>query len=151
KPPSLRARLAFSIGLVLVTLGVLDGAARALGAGDPGAFGGSRLQYQQIYPPLFRLASGPRGERWRPRDPRLVDRSYSKTAPPERVLVFGESAVAGLGMSENASFSRALERDLRALGSPAEVVNCGIVALDSRQVRLCVDECVKRQRPEWVV
>ncbi|MBI3725531.1 hypothetical protein HY251_16495 [bacterium] len=150
KGPSLRARLAFSVGLVVAVLASLEALARIAGAGDPTAFGGSRLQYQQIYPPLFRVDER-RPDRARPRDPRLVDRSFSLRAPPGRVFVFGESAAFGLGLSENASFSRALERDLRALGSPLEVVNVGIVALDSRQVRFCVEECAKAYRPEWVV
>jgi lysophospholipase L1-like esterase len=143
-----KAKLAFSLFLVVFVFGSLEIVARALGAGDPEAFGGSRLLYQHIYPPLF--VETPKGV-WRPRDPRLVDRPIPRQAPPERVFVFGESAVAGLGMSENASFSRALERHLRKAGNATAVANVGIVALDSRQVHACVKDCCARQKPEWVV
>jgi hypothetical protein len=55
-----------------------------------------------------------------------------------RIFTFGESAVAGLGTSENGSFPRALERRLNApsRGSRTKpsVVNLGIVALSSRQI-----------------
>lgn len=146
KGPSTRAKLVFSFGLAAFFFGVLEAGARSVGAGDPMAFGGSRLLYQHIYPPLF--VETPKGV-WRPRDPRLVDRPTPKTGT--RVFVFGESAVAGLGMSENASFSRALERHLHRAGDKTTVTNVGIVALDSRQVQTCLKDCCKNQKPEVVV
>jgi lysophospholipase L1-like esterase len=157
KGPSTRAKLVFSFGLAFFFFAVLEIGARAVGAGDPMAFGGSRLLYQHIYPPLFveKLTLSPPLQTetpravWRPRDPRLVDRSTPKTGT--RVFVFGESAVAGLGMSENASFSRALERHLRRAGDKTTVTNVGIVALDSRQVQTCLKDCCKNQKPEVVV
>ncbi|MEZ0227429.1 MAG: SGNH/GDSL hydrolase family protein, partial [Planctomycetota bacterium] len=148
KGPSTKAKLAFSLIFVLIFFGSLELGARLIGAGDPDQFGGSRLKYQHIYPPLF--VETQKGT-WRPRDPRLVDRPIPRQAPPHRVFVFGESAVAGLGMSENASFARALERHLRRAGDDTVVANVGIVALDARQVFTCVKDCVKRQKPEVVV
>lgn len=146
--PSTKAKAVFSFILIVLVFGTLELGARIAGAGDPMQFGGSRLAYQHIYPPLFvETAKGV----WRPRDPRLVDRAIPKAQPPVRVFCFGESAVAGLGMCENASFSRALERHLRKAGDDTVVANVGIVALDSRQVQTCVKDCVKHQKPEVVV
>jgi lysophospholipase L1-like esterase len=146
--PSTQAKAVFSLFLVVFVFGTAELAARVVGAGDPEAFGGSRLLYQHIYPPLY--VETPKGA-WRPRDPRLVDRPIPKAAPPRRIFVFGESAVAGLGMSENASFSRALERQLRHLGDSSVVANVGIVALDSRQVHTCVKDCCEHVKPDVVV
>jgi lysophospholipase L1-like esterase len=137
------------LGAVLAIFAALELGVRAVGGGDPMAFGGSKLLYQQIYPPLFVPGSKP--DTLRPRDPRLVDRSFSEKSPPERVFVFGESAVRGLGMSENASFSRALERQLRNVGRPDQVVNVGVVALDSRQIIACVKDVTRTCKPDWVV
>src|SRR5437763_6558765 len=103
--PGTAARLGCSVLLVAGIFGALELGCRIVGAGDPMAFGGSRLLYQQIYPPLFVANAKGKIE---PRDPRLVDRSFAPAGPPGRVFVFGESAVRGLGMSENASFARAL-------------------------------------------
>jgi lysophospholipase L1-like esterase len=134
-----------------VVLSVLELAARIAGAGDPNAFGGSRLPYQRIYPPLYRRVPAPPVDRWRPRDPRLVDRSLPVSAPNGRVFVFGESAVAALGMSENESFPRALERQLVRAGRAMPVANVGLVAIDSRQVLTCVKDVCQNQHPEVVV
>lgn len=147
-PPSTAARLAIQLGAIAVLFLLLELVVRVLGAGDPMAFGGSKLQYQQIYPPLFEAAGKP--GRMHPRDPRLVDRSFSVSAPPQRIFVYGESAVRGLGMSENTSFARALERQLRSAGSDAQVVNVGVVALDSRQIIACVKDTASL-KPDWVV
>src|SRR5581483_1547659 len=132
RKPSNAFKLAFAVGFGVVLLGSLELAARALGWGDPLKFGGSILPYQQVYPPLFEAVNDPARPRFRSRDPRLVDRSFP--AQGERIFVLGESAVIGLGYAENNSFARALERDLHKAGSKASVVNCGIVALDSRQM-----------------
>src|SRR5581483_1732244 len=70
--------------------------------------------------------------RFRPTDDRMVDRSFPRRGP--RLFVLGESAVLGLGFSENASFPRALERRLRAAGSSLPVVNLGVPQIASRQV-----------------
>jgi lysophospholipase L1-like esterase len=149
--PSTAVKAGCSTALVFIIFALLELVARIAGGGDPNAFGGSKLQYQQIYPPLLRLVKDEKGTRFRPRDPRLVDRPTPEKAPPDRVFCFGESAVAGLGMAENASFSRALERDLRKLGEKTTVTNVGIVALDSRQVQKCVEDCCAHQKPEVVV
>ncbi len=159
KGPSATAKLVFSLGFVAFIFGALELVARVAGIADPFAFGGSRLAYQQIYPPLLRRVKDDKGERFRARDPRLVDRAYPVSSPAgankgARIYCFGESAVAGLGMSENAAFARALERHLRKLGgdhAQDSVANVGIVALDSRQVLKCVQDVCAHQKPDWVV
>ncbi len=143
----LRQRLVFGGLAFALVLGTLEVTARASGFGDPERFGGSRLKYQQVFPPLFVPAADGRG--YRPRDPRLVDRSFPRgDARPLRVFVFGGSAVAGLGYSENASFSRALERRLRARVAESYVVNVGVVALSSRQIRRMVDDVARLREGE---
>lgn len=142
-------KLALSLGTASLVVGLLEGGARLAGFGEPGRFGGSILPYQQVFSPLFVEIPGATPPRARPRDPRLVDRSFPLSGTP-RVFVLGESAVIGLGGAENDTFARALERDLRAAGLPHSVVNCGIVALDSRQI-LTIARDVTRFRPEVVV
>jgi lysophospholipase L1-like esterase len=137
--PSRSRKLALAAAVVLFFVLVLEGGARVLGLGDPEAFGGSRLWYQQVFPPLLKATD----DGYRPRDPRLADRRVPRDGT--RVFVFGESAVAGLGMSENGSFPRALERRLRARSQNTTVVNLGIVALSARQVA-CVERDVARLR-----
>lgn len=139
----------FSAVTVVSLLGLVEIVVRLGGLYDPEYFGGTRLRYQMIFAPLFRPA-GDVG--YRPRDPRLVDRAFPRgegERAPTRVFVFGESAVAGLGMSENGSFSRALERRLAARpGLDTSVINCGIVALSSRQVRRVVRDVSDLLRAE---
>jgi lysophospholipase L1-like esterase len=143
--PSAAKRLAFSLVAVAIFLGLLEAVARIARLGDPEAFGGSRLRYTQVYPPLFRPTQD--GSGYRPRDPRLPDRFVPRGPDVARVFVFGESAVAGLGYSENASFSRALERRLRARGPGATVVNCGFIGFNSRQIlRVVRDVATLRAR-----
>ncbi|HEX4923708.1 MAG TPA: hypothetical protein VFV50_06465 [Bdellovibrionales bacterium] len=128
------------IVLTISTLAVfaaLELLSRALGLDDLERFGGSSLKYQLLSPPLLRPV--PNG--YRPRDPRLADRHIPAAAPGHaRVFVFGESAVAGLGMSENVSFPRAAERMLRTSGRAVSVVNMGLVALSSRQIARAVHD-----------
>jgi lysophospholipase L1-like esterase len=145
-------KLAFSLGSIVFALGVLELGARLAGVGgDRLKFGGSLLPYQQVYPPLFEAVNDAKRPRFRSRDPRLVDRSFPATRPPERVFVLGESAVIALGFAENESFARALERDLRKAGSQATVVNCGIVALDSRQMLAIARDVCAHDKPDVIV
>ena len=133
-----------SLALALLLLAGLEGGLRAAGIGDP-APGGSRLRYQQLDLPILRPRARPDGTLMLATcDPRLPYQAVLREKPAGglRVLVFGESAVAGLGLSPNATFARGLEEMLgRALpGRPVEVLNLGIVALASRQIRELVAE-----------
>jgi hypothetical protein len=122
--------------------------ARACGFGDPDAFGGSRLKAQWIFPPIFRTTADRSG--YRPTDVRLVDRFFPRAdGRTQRIFVFGESAVAGLGFSENASFPRALERRIRTAGGvDAVVVNCGISQISARQVHFVERQVLELRRRE---
>ena len=93
-PPGPLKELAFVLAMTAALLLAAELAVRALGFHDPEAFGGSRLRYQQIFAPLFLPTKDGRG--YRPRDPRLADRSFPRAqAGALRVFVFGESAGAG--------------------------------------------------------
>ena len=70
-----------------------------------------------------------------------------------RIFTFGASATAGLGYSPNVTFTRYLERMLQKAHPdvPFEVVNLGIVALSSQQVRLLVTDVCAHDDPDIVI
>lgn len=127
-------KLAFAGVFLAVLFLVAEGLVRTAGLGDPDALGGSPLEAQWVFPPLFRPTQD--GSGYRPLDARLVDRLIPRAkAGAKRIFVFGESAVQGCGWSENGSFARALERRLDCMGpSGVTVVNCGVRAISARQV-----------------
>jgi lysophospholipase L1-like esterase len=145
-----------SVVFTLLLLGVLEIGLRVAGVGGPDASRTSRLKYQQIYLPV--LAPGQRAdgsEILRTVDVRLPYQSVLQPKRPGtvRIFTFGGSATAGLGFSPNVTFARALERMLRA-GYPDvhfEVVNLGIVALSSKQVRLLVADVCAHDAPDIVI
>ena len=149
KRPAILANLvlvAFSIFLSLLLLGGLELGLRVSSIGEDRRT--SRLKYQQIHFPT--LVPGERADGTpvlRPADPRLRYQSVLRDKPEGalRVVTFGGSATAGLGFSPNVTFSRELERALRAAypGRHIEVLNLGIVALASKQVKLLVDEVAR--------
>lgn len=148
---SLGKKLAFSsvMGGFLLVVGEVT--TRALGLGDPEAYGGSRLRVQWVFPPVFKRTQD--GTSYRPTDVRLVDRAWPRAQasgqPVRRIFVFGESAVAGLGFSENASFPRALERQIAAGGGTRTVVvNCGIPQIAAKQVHVVERNVVKQLQSE---
>lgn len=150
------ALLLGSVAFALLLLGALEGGLRLLGLGAPDPARSSRLRYQHVELPIF--APGTRRDGTpvlRSADPRLPHQSIleRKAQDSLRVFVFGESAVAGLGFSPNVTFVRELERMLRraAPAKTLEVVNLGIVALASAQVRLLVAEVCRRYEPDAVV
>jgi tetratricopeptide (TPR) repeat protein len=145
-----------SVGFALLLFGALEGGLRLAGVGDPDASGASRLAYQQIRLPILVPAMRPDGVAvLNTDDPRLPHASILAEKPAEalRVFTFGGSATAGLGYSPNVSFSRHLERML-ARAYPerrVEVVNLGIVALSSRQVRVLVEDTVRNHDADLVI
>ena len=91
----------------------------------------------------------------RPVDPRLPFQSILREKPARglRVIAFGGSATAGLGFSPNATFSRELERILRAAHPErgVEVLNLGIVGIASKQVERLVAEAARELAPDLLV
>jgi hypothetical protein len=152
--PSTRGRAAGPwlalLGGLLLVLG-LEALLRGLDWARPP----SALRYQRVYPPLLRPDRLPSGEPVLATvDPRLP---YQWVDPqdrtPLRLAVFGGSAVAGLGSSPNATLPRELERLLRAGlgGRPVEVLNLGVVALSSSQVRTLVEDLCASVRLDAVI
>ncbi|MDJ0865678.1 MAG: SGNH/GDSL hydrolase family protein [Myxococcota bacterium] len=149
------ALVAASLLFVLLLLAAVEGALRLLGLGARAAHG-SRLAYQQISPPLLEPDERPDGTPiLRTRDPRLPYQAILRNKPANglRVFSFGGSATAGLGFSPNVTFSRHLEVLLREAlpDRSVEVVNLGIVALSSEQVKVLVDDSCRRFEPDLVV
>lgn len=64
---------------------------------------------------------------------RDVDHDEVKTPGTYRVLVLGDSYVAGAAVAENATFTALLESRLRAAGRNVEVINAGIPAWSTDQ------------------
>src|SRR5262245_17223274 len=160
--PRTRSRLAadvllaaVSIAVALVLLTGAEGALRATGVGGPEP-DRSRLRYQQIRLPILALARTADGtEVLRPIDPRLGHQQVLREKPRGglRVVAFGGSATAGLGFSPNGTWSRELERILRAAYPERriEVLNLGIVGLASRQVKRLVAEAARELAPDLLV
>ena len=144
-----------SVLILALLFGLLEGGLRVAGIGarDPAA---SRLAYQRIYLPMLEQAARPDGTRvWTTWDPRLPFQSLLAARPEGalRIVTFGGSATAGLGFSPNVTFSRHLERMLvEAMpGRPVEVLNLGIVALSSRQVKVLVADACAQLEPDVVI
>ena len=135
---------------------MIEGGLRLTGIGAPDASEGSRLKYQQLFLPILELAERPDGVTvWRPSDRRLAYQTLLKNKPSAglRVFTFGGSATAGLGFSPNVTVARELQRVLRAAypGLHIEVMNLGIVALSTNQVRLLVDEVCRSYEPDLIL
>ncbi len=147
---------AVSLGVSLALLAGVEGVLRAAGVGGPDPTRTSRLRYQQIwFPTLEPVRRADATEVLRPVDPRLGYQAIRREKPQGglRVVTFGGSATAGLGFSPNATFSRELERILRAAypERSVEVLNLGIVALASQQVKLLVAEAAREIAPDLLV
>lgn len=139
--------------LCLLLVAGLEGLLRLSGIGDIPPAQASKLRYQQVYPPMLSPGKRPDGV------PALVTNDMripwqsvlaDKPAGGLRVVAVGGSATAGLGFSPNVSFSRELERMLRAAcpDRPIELLNLGVVALDSAQVRWVVDDVCRNAEPD---
>jgi len=145
-----------ALAAAVALLAVVELVLRGLGVGGFDPSRDSRLKYQQVVQPLFRPARLADGrEVLATNDPRLAYQWIEPRKPAGllRVLVFGESAIAGLGFSPNVTPVRELERQLRAACPERafEIVNLGIVALPSKQVRKLVEEAVASYAPDAVV
>jgi lysophospholipase L1-like esterase len=68
-----------------------------------------------------------------------------------RILVIGDSFTEGQGVREGDTFSRALERDLRAAGRNVEVINCGRRGRDFPALHDAFDLLVDAYKPDVVV
>lgn len=148
--------LVVSLGATLLLLGGLELVLRATDVGAIPPWEASRLRYQQVYPPMLEPGRRPDGT------PALVtnDRrvpwqavAADKPAGALRVVAVGGSATAGLGYSPNVTFTRQLERLLGRVQPEREVelVNLGIVALSSSQVRWIVDDVCRHLDPDVVL
>jgi lysophospholipase L1-like esterase len=145
-----------SAAIALSILAAIEATLRWRGIGEPHPSRASRLKYQHVFQPTFtpsQLADGT--DVLVPSDARLPFQ-WIRSDKPERALrvaAFGGSAMAGLGHSPNASFSRYLEQMLRKAdpSRTIEVLNLGIVALSSAQVRLLVEDVSARYQPDVVL
>jgi tetratricopeptide (TPR) repeat protein len=144
------------VSLVLLMLAGLEGGLRLAGLGDSHALHTSRLKYQQVFLPIMTPSvKGDGAPIYHTTDPRLGSQSILRSKPENglRIFTFGGSATMGLGFSRNATFSRHLERMLR-IAHPervVEMVNLGIVAFASRQVRLLVEHVAETFSPDLLI
>src|SRR4249919_489745 len=56
----------------------------------------------------------------------LLGASVASAEPPLRIVVLGDSLVAGLGLKPSDAFPAQLERALKAKGHAVEVINAGV-------------------------
>jgi tetratricopeptide (TPR) repeat protein len=155
---SLAANLLLALASFLASallLAALEGGLRLLGIGAPDATC-SRLKYQQIYLPALHPASLPDGTPVRATKDMRLPFQWILEAKPEnglRVFTFGGSATAGLGFSPNVTFSRHLERMLEEAypDRVVELINLGIVALSSSQVKYLVADVCQNYQPDLVI
>lgn len=147
---------AFGLSALVVAgcLVAIEVALRLLGIGGPDRF--SSLASQRVELPLLHPTELDDGT---PVvctvDPRLPVQCVPRERAPGtlRVLVFGGSATAGLGYSPNVTFARHLERMLgfACPGREVEVLNLGIAALSSKQVRLLVEHACATLEPDALI
>ncbi len=147
--------LSGSLLFVALLFALLEGGLRLVGIGAADAQI-SRLKYQQIPVPVLQPGARPDGSAvLHTYDVRLPYQSILRSKQPGslRVFTFGGSATAGLGFSPNVTFARQLSRMLaRAYPDrPIEVMNLGIVALASRQVKQLVADVIRGYEPDLLV
>lgn len=143
------------IGIALAIAALLEVGLRLFGIGTPDPLA-SDLPYQRIVQPVLQpgtLADGTAV--LRTADPRLPVQFVRSEKPPGtvRIFVFGGSAVAGLGYSPNVAFAAYLRRMLTELPDhrDVELVNLGIVALSSKQVRALAMEVLANDQPDLLI
>src|SRR5262245_10868375 len=148
--------LAVAVLLAVALLAALEWGLRAVGAGAPDAASASPLRYQRVTLPSLAPARRADGtEVLRPAGPRVGFQEILRAKPANglRVVVFGESAAAGLGFSPNASFARELARLLRAAYPErvVEVLDLAIAGIASAQVRALVADAAREAAPDLLV
>ncbi len=148
--------LVVSLGSTLLLLAGVEGLLRWSGVGDIPPAEASRLRYQQVYPPMLQPGSRPDGSAALITNDRRMAWQSVLAQKPEgglRIFTVGGSATAGLGYSANMTFSRQLERLLREAEPDREIelVNLGIVALSSSQVRWIVEDVCQNFDPDLVI
>ncbi|MFQ5506586.1 MAG: GDSL-type esterase/lipase family protein [Planctomycetota bacterium] len=141
---------------VVLMLAALEGLIRIAHLGELEVGRSSRLKYQHVSLPILEPATRTDGTPvYRTVDPRLPYQSILRSKPPGsiRVIIFGGSATAGLGFSPNVTFARHLDRMLHMAypDRTVEVVNLGIVAISSKQVKLLVDDACRHYSPDLVI
>ena len=148
------ARVAWALAACVVAFAALEGLLRVTGIGADER--STRLAYQEVWLPA--LEPGERADGtavWHTADPRVPYQSVAREKRPGtlRVFTFGGSATAGLGFSPNVTFARHLEELFRGSHPEhtIEVVNLGIVAIASKQVRLLVEDVLARYEPDVLV
>lgn len=146
-------RLGAATGPLIVAVVLLAGAEGALRlAGfETRIAAGSAAQANLI--PLFRPATGADGTAlWQRPD---VPVAFRRVKPPNglRVFVLGESSVLGWPFGPEFAFSRFLGDRLAAAfpDRVVEVVNCGVNAIGSADVRRIVEEEVVRYAPDVLI
>lgn len=147
---------AASVAIALSILAAIEATLRWSGVGQPHPSRASRLKYQHVFLPTLtpsELADGT--DVLVPSDARLPFQ-WIRAVKPEgalRIVAFGGSATAGLGYSPNASFSHYLEAMLREAipNRVIEVLNLGMVALSSAEVRLLVEDVSAGYEPDVVL
>jgi lysophospholipase L1-like esterase len=148
------SQLLLGAGVVALLFALLEGGLRLARLGDDTRT--SILAYQEVYLPALVPDELPDGTPvWRTWDPRVPFQCVPRAKAPNalRVFTFGGSAMAGLGFSPNVTVARHLE-ELLARSHPdrvVEVVNLGLVAIASKQVRLLVEDAVAHYDPDLVV
>jgi tetratricopeptide (TPR) repeat protein len=150
------ALLLAALAVPLLLLALLEGLLRVADVGDLPPGQASKLRYQQVYPPLLEAGARPDGSAaFVTNDARMPWQAVARDKPPGglRVVAVGGSATAGLGYSPNVSFARELERLLAAAqpGRPIEMLNLGVVAFSSAQVRWVVDDVCRSLQPDVVL
>jgi lysophospholipase L1-like esterase len=79
------------------------------------------------------------------------DWSYERVPGMGRVLVLGDSHTQGFECRQERTFSAVLERKLRAVGQPAEVLNCGISGFGTAEQLAFLENEGLKYHPDAVV
>ncbi len=142
------------IGYLLIGLGIAELALRNHSLGQPRY--SSFLRYQEVFPPSLVPDERADGlEVLRTTDPRHPYQWVPAKKEPGslRVLCFGGSATVGLGHSPNVTFARHLQVLLEKAypERTVEVINLGVVAISSKQVRELVDDALDNADPDLLV
>ncbi len=76
---------------------------------------------------------------------------YERTPGVQRILVLGDSGVAGFEVPAESLFTRVTERELRARGVEVEVLNAGCRGYGTDQSYLFLENEGVRYRPDLVL